>query len=302
MPFFLRWCLLHLLILPFRPGRTVNKYKQIWTEDGFPLVRHGYQLVDLLATKLGHAYHVQLAMRYGSPSIQSGLASIKRLGTEEILIIPLYPQYASATTGTVMEQVFRIIGKWQFIPQIKYIPYFYNRSEFIECWVAKARVYLSQTPDHVLFSFHGLPVKQIMALENRGDDCLKSDNCCDVLSDEHVTCYRAQCIQTARKIAEGLEIPTGMYSISFQSRLGRTKWLEPYTSVTIQDLALKGVRNLLVMCPSFVADCLETIHEIGIEEEERFLSYGGKQLVLVPSLNSDESWVNAIADFVASPD
>ena len=298
MPAALRWGILNFLILPFRPGKIVKNYQSIWSEDGFPLIAHGKSLVNSLSEKLGDSYTVQLAMRYGSPSIDSGLQTIRKMGVKRLTVMPLFPQYATATTGSVLARVFELIDSWDTAPKVKVYTSFYDDSAFINCWVKNGLACKPGISDHILFSFHGLPVNQVQALAPCGSDCLKSQDCCNQITDLNKNCYRAQCVQTAMKIAEGLEISPGNYSISFQSRLGRTQWLEPYTSQVIQDLAIKGIKNLLVFCPSFVADCLETLYEIEIEENERFLHYGGESLSLVPSLNSDELWVEALHQLI----
>jgi len=302
VPTVLRWSILHLFILPFRPGRIVNKYQQIWTEEGFPLIEHGRNLERALSQELGSSYHVQLAMRYGSPSIKSALDILQNKGIQDVFILPLFPQYATATTESALEQVFRIADNGSSALRIKYKKYFYDQAGFIDCWVNKGRNFLTDHPDHVLFSFHGLPVKQILALDYTGNNCLKSDTCCNLISEQNQFCYRAQCVQTAKKIANGLGISDNKFSISFQSRLGRTQWLEPYTSSVVQKLALNGTKNLLVFCPSFVADCLETSYEVEVEEKERFISNGGERLTIVPSLNSDAAWVKAVCTLVRDAD
>ena len=298
VPAVLRWAILNFLILPFRPGKIVKNYQHIWTEEGFPLISHSQNLADALSEKLGDNYIVQTVMRYGSPSIESGLRKIQELGIKEISVLPLFPQYATATTGSALARVFELTCAWKASPQIKVFPPFYDDKNFIECWINKGLAYLPGTSDHILFSFHGLPVNQILSLAPMGSNCMESQSCCDQISDQNKNCYRAQCVQTATKIATGLGISSDNYSISFQSRLGRTRWLEPYTSQVVQELAAKGVKKLLVFCPSFVADCLETLYEIEVEEKERFVSHGGESLTLVPSLNSEELWVEAVCQII----
>jgi protoporphyrin/coproporphyrin ferrochelatase len=294
IPAVLRWIILNFLILPFRPAKIVRNYQHIWTEDGFPLITHSKNLADALSEKLGNNYAVQMVMRYGSPSIEAGVRTIQELGIRDISVLPLFPQYATATTGSALEKVFKLLGAGKKSPQITVGNAFYDDKRFIDCWVKKGLSYLGDKSEHVLFSFHGLPVSQIQSLAQPGSDCNESKSCCDQINDQNKNCYRAQCVQTATKIAIGLGISPDNYTISFQSRLGRTQWLEPYTSQIIQDLASKGVKDLLVFCPSFVADCLETLFEIEVEEKERFISFGGESLTLVPSLNSEESWVETV--------
>ncbi|MCP4754088.1 MAG: ferrochelatase [Proteobacteria bacterium] len=298
IPFIARWLILNLFILPFRPGRIVEKYRRIWSSDGFPLLVYGRRLVRKLADRLGDGYRIELAMRYGSPSIAQGLANLQRSGIDELLVLPLFPQYASATTGSVLEKVFGVIEKWPVIPGVTGISSFYDHSEFIRCWVDKGKSYWEKTPDHVLFSFHGLPESQIRASDRGGEYCLKSRDCCGDINPSNVGCYRAQCIRTAEKIAHGLRIPPADYTVSFQSRLGKTLWIQPYTSMIVAELARKEIKHLLVFCPSFVADCLETSEEILIQEANNFRDNGGETLTMVPSLNDDEQWVDAVRSMI----
>ena len=300
IPAVLRWVILNFLILPFRPAKIIKNYQQIWTEDGFPLITHSKNLADAVSRKLGNNYAVQMVMRYGSPSIEAGVRTIQELGITDIKVLPLFPQYATATTGSVLEKVFKLLDAGKEFPRITVGNAFYDDERFIDCWVKKGLSYLGDGSEHVIFSFHGLPVSQIQSLAQSGRDCNESKNCCDQINDQNKNCYRAQCVQTATKIAIGLGISPDNYTISFQSRLGRTQWIEPYTSQVVQDLATRGIKNLLVFCPSFVADCLETLFEIEVEEKERFISLGGESLTLVPSLNSEESWVEALFHLIKS--
>jgi len=298
MPVIIRWLVLYLFILPFRPGVILPKYKKIWDGERFLLVKMGQQLVQALSEKLGPSFQVQMAMRYSEPSIENVLKRFKMSNSSELLVVPLFPQYASATTGSILERVFDTLKSWTVFPRIRVIPHFFDNPGFINAWACIAEPYLAKNPDHILFSFHGLPEKHILKADHSGSHCLSSDNCCTNLDSTNYNCYRAQCFQTARLIAASLGIEEERYSIGFQSRLGRTQWIGPATSELVVKLAEKGVRHLLVCCPSFVADCLETVEEIQHEEQERFLESGGEVLTLVPSLNVERIWVDALRDLI----
>ena len=299
MPSVIRWLILYLFILPFRPAVIREKYQKIWDEDGFLLLKNSQRLVESLSDELGPEYNVEMGMRYSKPSIRNALKRIELLGASELIIIPLFPQYASATTGSILEHLFNIIKSWVSFPRITVLSRFHSHPGFIRAWVKVAETYLSEKPDHILFSFHGIPEKHILKADQSGAQCLESQQCCQNLHSKNSNCYRAQCFQTARNIAKAIGINEKDYTVSFQSRLGKAKWIEPYTSVVIEKLGSAGVQNLLVFCPSFVADCLETVEEIGGEETERFLLSGGRKLTLVPSLNAEDVWVNTLVDMIS---
>ncbi|MBU2645497.1 ferrochelatase [bacterium] len=298
MPAAIRWLILYLFILPFRPAAILPKYAKIYEKEGFLLIRHSRDLVDALSQKLGPEYKVELAMRYGKPSLREALQRIEQTGISDLLVIPLFPQYASATTGSILEAFFETIKSWTVFPRIQVLPQFYERTGFISAWASRAESYLRENPDHILFSFHGLPESHLLKADHSETHCLTSQVCCDKLDSRNHACYRAQCFQTARSIADALGIHQSDYSVGFQSRLGRAKWIGPYTSEIISRLGEEGVRHLLVFCPSFTVDCLETVEEIQVEERDRFLKHGGQRLTLVPSLNSEKAWVDALAHII----
>lgn len=297
MPGIIRWMILNLMILPSRPAAILPMYKKLWDGKRFLLVKYSEELSQALDKELGQEYTVRIAMRYGKPAISKILDEIRNDGFSELIIVPLFPQYASATSGSILEEVFRTIQNWMVFPEIQTISSFFNHPGFVHAWCQIARPYLDASPDHILFSFHGLPESQILKADNSGH-CLSDKSCCDGLEPSNQHCYRAQCFQTARSIARMLGLNADRYSVSFQSRLGPTKWIGPATSTIIEQLAAGGVKDLLVLCPAFVADCLETVEEIGVEEKERFIQGGGRQLTLVPSLNSEPVWVEALANLI----
>ncbi len=299
MPTLVRWIILYCFILPFRPGKIKEKYEKIWEADGFPLIKHNRALADKISLLTGKNYLVEPVMRYGLPSIESGLNRFKKAGIEKLIVLPLFPQYSSATSGSILEKVMAVIKKWDTIPQTTVIPYFYHHPSYISVCVSIGKEYWKKNPDHVLFSFHGLPESHILKADSTHHHCLKEDHCCDVISNTNSACYRAQCVQTAMAVARKLDIPVQKYTISFQSRLGRSAWLGPYTSDTVAQLAQSGAKHLLVFCLSFVADCLETTEEILVEEKKNFINNGGENLVLVPSLNSSQDWAEAVIDILS---
>ncbi len=292
-----RWLILNLFILPFRPTSILSKYQKIWDGNRFPLVKYSEELVSMLSVKLGEEYVVMMAMRYSKPSIDELLKRIQAYSVSELLILPLFPQYASATSGSILEKVFETIRSWIVFPQIKVVSKFYDHPGFINAWTKIVKPYLEESPDHILFSFHGLPESHILKAD-KSNHCFNSDDCCESIGHENQRCYRAQCFQTAASIATSLNIQENEYSIGFQSRLGKGKWIGPSTAETIVQLAADGVRDLLVLCPAFVADCLETVEEIQVGENNRFLQSGGRKLTLVPSLNASPVWVNALSDLI----
>jgi ferrochelatase len=289
-----RALLLNVFILPFRPAKSAHAYATIWDKDrGSPLMFHSKDLAAAVADKLGDAWHVELAMRYGKPSIPRALASFVEREVERIVVLPLYPQYASSSTGTTQERVMELASQQWNVPALDFVPAFYNDAGFITAFERVARPVLDDfKPDHVLFSFHGLPVRQVVKTDHAGTICFKSGTCCDRLTNPN--CYRAQSYATARAIAHQLELADERYTICFQSRLGRTPWIEPYTDHVIDKLGHAGTKRLAVMCPAFVADCLETVEEIGIRARAQFKAAGGDELVLVPSLNATPTWVDAV--------
>jgi ferrochelatase len=289
-----RALLLNLVILPRRPAKSAEAYRAIWdAERGSPLMFHSRDLAAAVAAKLGDDWRVELAMRYGSPSISDGLDALIRARVDRIVVFPLFPQYASSSTGTAVARVMELAGaKWN-VPPIDVVPAFYDHPEFLAAFAAVATPQLAEfRPDHLLFSFHGLPVRQIMKSDGGAGHCLASPSCCDSVASQH--CYRAQCFATARGLAKLLELTPDRYSVCFQSRLGRTPWIEPFTDVLLDQLPKQGKRRLAIMCPAFVADCLETLEEIGIRAREQWKAAGGEDLVLVPSLNATPAWIDTV--------
>lgn len=294
-----RWALLNLIILPLRPRKSAAAYRKIWTERGSPLLTNTQDLVVAVRERLGPGWAVKLGMRYQRPSLGAALGALQAAGAERIVVFPLYPQYSASSTGSSVEEVFRIAAKPWVTPNLSFVEPFYDDPLFIDAFVARgAPILEAERPAHVLLSFHGLPERHMRKADPTGQHCLASAGCCDRMVAANRDCYRAQCFATARALAARLRLGDGTWSVSFQSRLGRTPWIRPYTDVVVKELAAAGKKKVVVFCPAFVADCLETLEEIGIRAQHDFVGAGGERLVLVPSLNASPAWVDAVVGLV----
>ncbi len=292
-----RWLLLNLIILPLRPAKSAAAYREVWTERGSPLLFHTQDLTHNVQERLGGDWKVELGMRYGNPSIEAGLKALVAAGVDRIIAIPLFPQYALSSTETAVVEVKDAARRLGIEAPVSVVGAFYDDPGFIDAFAAVGSAAMAEeAPDYVLFSFHGVPERHVRKTDPTGAHCLASDKCCDTIVEANKNCYRAQCIHTARALAAKLGLAEGTWSTAFQSRLGRTPWIRPYTDEVIVDLANKGIKKVAVFCPAFVADCLETIEEIGMRAKEDFGEAGGESLRLVPSLNSSERWADAVAD------
>lgn len=289
-----RALLLHLIILPTRPAKSAKAYQQIWDSTlGSPLLRYSRDLAAGVQERLGASWQVALAMRYGQPSIADALDSMR--ACDRIVVLPLFPQHAASSTSTAVARVMELAQTRWDVPALSVVPAFFSDPGFLDAWVAVAKPALDAArPDHVLFSFHGLPERHI---KKSGDaSCLASATCCDRTVPN---CYRSQCFATARALAARLALTD--YTVCFQSRLGRTPWITPYTDVVIDERAKSGAKRLAVLCPAFVADCLETLEEIGIRARHQFQAAGGEELVLIPSLNASPAWIEAVCAMATKP-
>ncbi len=299
IPFVSRFLLVNGIIAPFRAPKSLAAYKKILIQGQSPLLYYSYQLEEQLQKQLGADYVVKMAMMYGKPYLKDILKEIQKQSIEEIILLPLYPQYASSTTGSALEMAFREIKQWQVIPNIKTIHTFYNHPGFIELWAHQIATHLPEKYDFILFSYHGLPARQIFKADQQfHKKVCNLNDCCDEKKEGGYFCYRKNCILTTKKIAERLHLPPQKYAYSFQSRLGQAEWLKPYSSDTIIELAQKGIKHLVVVSPAFVIDCLETLFEIQIEYEEIFKQHGGESLKLIPSLNGNEEWVKFLKNLI----
>lgn len=279
LPWLRRQLLVRGFIVPKRYKSSAKSYEAIWTKEGSPLMVNSINFKNKLQAFLGENFHVGLAMRYQNPSIESVLPSLLKTDPEHLIILPLFPQYASATTGSINQKVMEILKSEKVFPKITFCNHFFDHPEVTNAHKEIAASFPLSTYDHVVFSFHGLPKKQIP--ESRSN-------------------YLSQCYKMAENLSAALQLPKAKSSISFQSRLGKDPWLEPFTNETLINLAKSGSKRVLVFCPSFVCDCLETIFEIGVEYKEEFLHAGGEHLQLVPSLNDHPAWVRAASSIIQS--
>ncbi|GGZ22998.1 ferrochelatase [Echinicola pacifica] len=299
IPFLSRWFLVNGIIAPFRSPKSAAEYRKVWTDRGSPLLYHTEDLRDKLRLKLSPAdYQVEIAMRYQSPSIETGLEALRQAKVKKIIVLPLFPQYASATNGSVIQKVMEIVRKWQVLPSVSYIAKFMDHPLFLEAWKRVTEEYtLDRDYDAYLFSYHGIPERQITKASCNGY-CQLNNKCCSRQTPSNQYCYRAQCFHTSRLLTEKLGLPAEKVHTSFQSRLGKDPWIQPYTEETIKTLAASGAKKVLAFSPAFVADCLETTVEVGEEYKEVFEEAGGKQWDLVPCLNSHEVWVDCVKALV----
>lgn len=298
IPALFRFILVNGIIAPFRAPKSAKTYQELWEDRGSPLKFYGEDVVEALAKDLGDQYFVRLAMRYQNPSMEKVLKEMYQAQVEKIIVLPLFPQYASATTGSVHEKVMEIVSQWQIIPSISFISNFYQEPAFAKFFAKKAESYRkNQNFDHYIFSYHGVPERQIRKGDILKDQC-KFGSCCDTITAKNQFCYRAQCFETTRLIVKELGLKPEEYTTAFQSRLGRDPWLQPYTDKTIEDLAAKGKKNILAFSPAFVADCLETTIEVGEEYKELFEEKGGKHWQLVESLNNSPEWIDLLKSLI----
>ena len=301
LPAALRLFLVNIIIVPFRAPKSAKIYKELWSslpgnKQGSPILIYGISVKEKLQTALGDDFDVELAMRYQNPSLTKVLEQMRKKNYSKIIVIPLFPQYASATTGSVIDKVMKITRKWWVIPEIKFIGQFYDNEGFLNTIVERAKQYNLEDYDHILFSYHGLPVRQVNKAHPDGKSCYE-DNCRNEINNNNRYCYNAACYATTRLIVSRLNIPVEKYTVCFQSRLDKN-WLEPFTDKVIIEQARKGAMKLLVFSPAFVADCLETTIEIGKEYQLLFVEHGGEKVQLAESLNDYPLWINTLKEVV----
>jgi len=299
MPALLRFLLLELVILPRRPRASAAAYRKIWTAGGSPLLVHGRALAAKVQALLGETIQVELAMRYGRPSIAGALDRFADAGVSRLVVFPLYPQYSAAATGSSLEHVLRLAaGRWN-TPYLQIIPPFYDHPAYLAARAELARPYLEPAlepaPERVFLSFHGLPERQIRKGDPSGSHCLARADCCAEIGPANRYCYRAQCHATARLLAERLGVPEEKRIVCFQSRLGRSPWLTPATDEVLAAEARRGVRRAVII-PGFVADCLETLEELAIRGVEIWRQNGGETLEVVPALNASDRFAEAVVE------
>ncbi|HMO39472.1 MAG TPA: ferrochelatase [Saprospiraceae bacterium] len=298
-PWLARQFIVQGIIAPFRSGKSAKAYRLLWTDNGSPLKYYGERVTEGVRQLLGEEYEIELAMRYQNPSIESALTKLLQKQVSEITVLPMFPQYASATTGSVHDEVMRILRQKDTIPNLKFINSYYDYGPMIDIFADNARRFDLDSYDHIIFSYHGLPQRQL----RKADDfnhCLRQENCCQSISNVNQFCYSAQCHATTRAIVARLGLSAERYTTAFQSRLGPEAWAKPYTAATIEHLAKNGAKRLLVFSPAFVADCLETLVEISDEYQEEFEEMGGEKVDLVPSLNDNPRWIQAVRDLIVN--
>jgi protoporphyrin/coproporphyrin ferrochelatase len=295
IPWLARKALVNLVIVPFRAPKSAKIYKELWTDKGSPLLFHSERAKTLLQQELGDDYDVHLAMRYKNPSIPDVLEKMQQENYGRLVVLTMFPQYASASTGSALEEVMRVVSKWWVIPEIKFLSQYYNHPDYIEALVERGKQYNWKEYDHVLFSYHGLPERQVEKVhpERTCAQC----NCENKFAENYNYCYRATSYETTRLIATGLGIPKEKYTVCFQSRLDQ-KWLKPFSDEVVRDCAKRGMKRILVFSPAFTADCLETIIEIGEEYQEIFHGHGGEKVQLVESLNDHPKWISCMKSLV----
>ncbi|HEU5051583.1 MAG TPA: ferrochelatase [Hanamia sp.] len=296
-PWFFRAMLVKGIIVPFRAPKSAEAYQKIWTDEGSPLIVHTVHLQKALQSRIQEP--VEIAMRYGNPTPEDAYEGLlkKVPDMEEVIVLPLYPHYAMSSYETAVKYMKEVYNKKKYSFKLSFIPPFYNEENYLHALAENIRPYLAQKHDHILFSYHGIPERHIRKSDVTGCHCLQTENCCETPSPAHQFCYRHQVKTTTRLVTEKLKIPTDKYSISFQSRLGKG-WLEPFTDFRLAEMPKEGIKNLLILCPAFVSDCLETLEEIAIRGKEIFMLAGGESFTMIPCLNTHPLWVDAVEGYI----
>jgi len=299
-PYLLRLLLVKAIIVPFRAPKSAKAYQSIWTDEGSPLIVLTKQLQKNLQDQLPEP--IEIAMRYGNPTPKAAYeALLKKIpDLDEVILMPLYPHYAMSSYETAVEFMKEVHKKNKYSFILTTIKPYYNNEDYVNALAETIRPYLSQSHEKILFSYHGVPERHIFKGDVTGSHCLKTTSCCEVDSAAHPYCYRHQCIKTTAMVTERLQIPKEKFELSFQSRLGRDNWLMPYTAQRLSELPKEGIKKLLVICPAFVSDCLETLEEIAEQGKETFFHAGGESFIMIPCLNIHPLWINAIAKWIRS--
>jgi protoporphyrin/coproporphyrin ferrochelatase len=296
-PYILRALLVQGIIVPFRAPKSAEAYKSIWTKDGSPLIVLSKQLRDELQKEMEEP--VEITMRYGNPTPQAAFDKLleRAPDLDEVVAVPLYPHYAMSSFETAVEYAKEIHRKKKYRFKLRFLDPYYNDPDYINALAERMRPYVAQEYDHILFSYHGVPARHIRKSDITGNHCLQTADCCSTPSPAHAFCYRHQSFETTRLVTEKLGIPKNKYSISFQSRLGKG-WLEPFTDIRLEQMPKEGIKNLLIICPAFVSDCLETLEEIEERGRETFMQAGGAGYTMIPCLNTHPLWVKALAKWL----
>lgn len=298
IPWLLRALLVRGIIVPFRAPKSAEAYKTIWANEGSPLIVNTIHLQKALQQEIEEP--VEIAMRYGNPTPEAAFDALLKINPlmEEVIILPLYPHYAMSSYETGVEYAKEIHKKKKYPFKLNFIDPFYKDVDYLKALSESIRPFLNVPYDHVLFSYHGIPERHIRKSDITGCHCLKVENCCEVDSPAHTHCYRHQIITTTKLVVEQLQLPSNKYSISFQSRLGKG-WLTPFTDIRLKEMPGEGIKNLLIVCPAFVSDCLETLEEIAIRGKEIFIEAGGESYTMIPCLNNHPLWIKAVAGYIA---
>ena len=297
-PWLFRFLLVRGIIVPFRAPKSAEAYKSIWTEEGSPLIVISKQLRDALDKEVEEP--VAIAMRYGTPSPKQTYDELLKSNPDlqEVILVPMYPHYAMSSYETAVEYAVEQHKKGGYDFKLTTIKPYYDNEAYLQALCDSMQPYLQGDYDHILFSYHGVPERHIYKGDITGQHCLKVANCCEVASPAHKYCYRHQCLVTTKLVTERLGIAKDKWTMTFQSRLGRDEWLKPYTAATLEELPKQGIKKLIVVCPAFVSDCLETLEEIAEEGKEIFLHAGGESFQMIPCLNVHPLWVQAMAKWI----
>ena len=294
----LRKLLVEGIILNIRPKESGEAYELIWWDEGSPLIVITEQVCNKLKNRLGDKIPVSIGMRYGNPSIKKGIEDLlkENVHLEEVFLVPLYPQYAMATTETVTEKAKEVVKEYFPHLKLRLKKPFYNDPYYIRALGESMRPHLTDDIDHLIFSYHGVPERHIKKRDITGKHCLKCNDCCNVTSVAHTYCYRHHDIMTTKNVAEYLDLDSMSftYSNAFQSKLGIDPWLTPATDKELERLAEEGIKKVAVVCPAFISDCIETLEEIGIRGQEEFMEAGGKELKLIPCINDHDLWIHTL--------
>lgn len=298
VPLWWRTILVKGIIVPFRSPKSAAKYKSIWTKEGSPLVTHTKRQAELLQQRMEAP--VYYSMRYGKPSASEVLQQIHNESPliNEIVVLPLYPHYAMSSYETAVEQVKQLHREAGYKSILNIIPPFYDHPSYIHALSESVRPYLANDFDHILFSYHGIPERHVKKTDCTEMHCLQAHDCCNMASAAHDFCYRHQIITTTNKVAEELGLAKQQFSFSFQSRLGRDAWLKPYTVEQLKNFPATGIKKLLIVCPAFVSDCLETLEEIAMEGKKDFLGHGGESFIMIPALNENDLWIDCMEELI----
>ena len=295
-PAFIRWMIVNLIVVPFRPSKILKKYKDIWTKEGSPLLVNTIKFTEKL--KKYTNTNVEIGFRYGNPSIENAIKKLKDKGIEKLFLVSMFPQYAEATSGSCLKEVEKILYSENFSPELIKIDHYYSEEFYLKSFaesVKNSEQY--KDSEYLLFSFHGLPVRQLKKADPSGNHCQKIENCCEKNSENNELCYKSHCVKQIMKVAEMIN-PDKPFQVVYQSTFGPDKWIEPNIIDVLENLAKKGIKKVSVACPSFTSDCLETLEEIAEENDEIFKEFGGEQVKLIPSLNDDEEWVRSFANYL----